>query len=95
MLTLVLSQSNKTRSIDFLSTRTGWLLTLNRSPSAYNWILGFLVGFVGSLIPPATSEPNSFIQLSVKEIFGGSRGDAFTFSYMVSPVSIMIAFGIQ
>ena len=45
--------------------------------------------------PPATSEPNSFLQLSLKEIFGGGRGDAYTFSYMISPVSIMIASGIQ
>ena len=46
--------------------------------------IGFLV-FVWvcweSLPPPATSEPSSFIQLSVKEIFGGSRGDAYTFLY--------------
>ena len=36
----------------------------------------------------ATSEPNSFIQSCFKEIFGGGRGDAYTFSYMTSPVSI-------
>ena len=55
-----------------------------------------LVGFVWeSLPPPATSEPNSFIQSCLKEIFGGDRGDAYTFSYMISPVPIMIAFGIQ
>ena len=41
----------------------------------------FLVGFCWEpLPPPATSEPNSFIQLSSKEIFGGGRGDAYTFS---------------
>ena len=43
----------------------------------------------------ATSEPNSFIQSCFKEIFGGSRGDANTFSYMTSPVSILTTFGIQ
>ena len=35
----------------------------------------------------ATSEPNSFIQSCFKEIFGGGRGDAYTFSCMTSPVS--------
>ena len=35
-----------------------------------------------SSLPPTTSEPNSFIQLSSKEIFGG-RGDAYTFSKMI------------
>ena len=48
-----------------------------------------------SLLPPATSEPNSFIQLSKEEIFGGCRGDAYTFSYVISPVSIIVAFGAQ
>ena len=41
--------------------------------------IGFLilVGFVGSLhCFPATSEPNSFIQLSLTEIFREGRGDA-------------------
>ena len=60
--------------------------------------IGFLV-FVWvcweSSLPPATSEPNSFLQLSSKEIFGGGRGDAYSFSYVISPVSIMIAIGIQ
>ena len=46
-----------------------------------------------SFPPPATSEPKSFIQLSLKEIFAGGRGDAYTFSYMISPVSIIVAFG--
>ena len=43
----------------------------------------------------ATSEPNSSIQSCFKEIFGGGRGDAKTFSYMASPVSIRTTFGIQ
>ena len=38
---------------------------------------------------------SSFIQSSFKEIFEGSRGDAKTFSYMTSPVSIRTTFGIQ
>ena len=28
-----------------------------------------------------------------QEIFGGGRGDAYTFSYMTSPVSILLYFG--
>ena len=48
-----------------------------------------------SLLLPATSESNSFIQLSLKVIFGGGRGDIHTFSYLISPDSIIIAFGIQ
>ena len=60
-----------------------------------NWVFDF--GWIcwESSLPPATSESNSFIQLSLKETFGGGRGDANTFSYTISPVSIMIAFGIQ
>ena len=82
--------------VDFLSTRTRWLLTLHMSPCSYNWIFWFFCWVCWeSSLPPATSDPNSFIQLSSKEIFGGGRGDAYTFSYMISPVSITIAFGIQ
>ena len=36
-----------------------------------------------SLPPPTTSEPNPSIQLSLKEIFGGSQGDAYTFSHVI------------
>ena len=43
----------------------------------------------------ATSEPKFFIHSCFKEIFGGGRGDAKTFSYMTSPVSIRTTFGIQ
>ena len=55
-----------------------------------------LVGLVGNFfacrtISPSgcrtTSEPNSFIQSCFKEIFGGGRGDAKTFSDMTSPFS--------
>ena len=43
----------------------------------------------------ATFEPTSNIQSCFKEIFGGGRGDADTFSCMSSPVSILTTFGIQ
>ena len=43
----------------------------------------------------APPEPNSLFQSCFREIFGGSRGDAYTFSYMTSPVSIRTTFGIQ
>ena len=43
-----------------------------------------------SPLPPATSEANPFIQKSLKEIFGGSRGVVHTFSYMISSVSISV-----
>ena len=79
---------------DFLSTRTGWLLCQNRSSCSNSWIFGFWLGLLEFSPSPATSEPNSFIQLSSKEIFGGGWGDAKTFSKMTSPDFIMIAFGI-
>ena len=41
----------------------------------------------------ACSEPNSLFHSCFKEIFGGSRGDMYTFSYMTSPVSIQTIFG--
>ena len=37
---------------------------------------------------PATSEPNSFIQVSSKEIFGGGQRDSYNISQMMSTVSI-------
>ena len=60
-----------------------------------NWVFGF--GWIRwvSLLLQATSESNSFIQLCLKEIVGGGRGDTYTFSYVISPVSIIIAFEIQ
>ena len=89
-----------------LCEQTDGLSTLHRSPRAcvgasqpnktpffrfpeYGWVCW------ESSLPPTTSGPNSFIQLSVKEIFGRRRGDAYTFSYVISPVCIIIAFGIQ
>ena len=77
-----------------LCDQTGWLFTINKSPVL---IIGFLVfGWVcwESLPPPATSGPNSFNQLSVKEIFGGGGSDAYTLSCMFPSVSIRTAFGI-
>ena len=81
--------------VDFLSNRTGWLLTLSNSLRFYTCF--FLFGWVcwESSPPPATSQPNSFIQLSLKDIFGGGRDDAYTFSCMISPDPIMVAFGKQ
>ena len=60
-----------------------------------NWVFGF--GWIRwvSLLLPAISESNSVIQLSLKEIVGGGRGDTYTFSYMVSPDSIRTTFEIQ
>ena len=53
--------------------------------------IGFRFGWVGweRSACRATSEPNSFIQWCFKEIFGGGRGDSYTFSFMISPVSIL------
>ena len=59
-------------------------------------IIGFLVlvGFVGC--PCCFQLPlNHFIQLYLKEIVGGGRGDTYTFSYMISPDSITTTFEIQ
>ena len=43
----------------------------------------------------ACSEPNSLFHSCFKEIFGGGRGDMYTFSYKTSPISILTTFGIQ
>ena len=43
----------------------------------------------------ACSEPNSLFQSCLKEIFGGGRGDMYSFSYLASPVSILTTFGTQ
>ena len=61
-----------------------------------NWIFGLWLRFVGSLhhLQQLLNPVLSSNCLS-KEIFGGSRGDAKTFSKMIAPVSIMMAFGIQ
>ena len=47
--------------------------------------------FVEQLLNPI----NSLIQSCFKEIFGGRRGDLYTFSFLTSPVSIRTTFGIQ
>ena len=80
---------------DTLCEKIDGLLTLHRSLRAYNWVFGVCWVCWESSLPPATAETNSFIQLSLKAIFGGGRGDSYTFSYLISPVSIMIAFGIE
>ena len=60
-----------------------------------NLVLGF--GWIRwvSLLLPAFSESNSFIQLSLKEIVGGGRGDTYIVSYKTSPDSITTTFEIQ
>ena len=80
--------------VDLLSIRTV-LLLWQESPCSNNWIFGLVLGLLEYLPPPATCEPNSFIHLSLKEIFGRGWGDAYKFSFLISPVSIMIAFGTQ
>ena len=70
------------------------------SPFYHDLDLG-LVGLIGNFLLVeqrlllVVSEPNSFIQSCFKEIFGGRRGDAYTFSFLTSPVSIRTTFGIQ
>ena len=59
-----------------------------------NWVFGFGGIRWESLLLPATCEPNSFIQSCFKEIFGGRRGDTYTFSYVISPDSITTTFEI-
>ena len=78
----------------FLSKQTRWLLT-HGSPVPDNWIFGF--GWIRweSLLLPATSESNSLIQFSWREIFRGGRSDAYTFSCIISPDSITTTFGVQ
>ena len=52
-------------------------------PVLDNWVFGF--GWIRwiSLLLSATSESNSFIQLSLQEVVGGGRSDTYTFSYMI------------
>ena len=82
---LVLSQPSKKRvSISWALERDVCSVVTGRPVLR----IGFGVfGWVGWELSacPATSEPNSFIQLSLKEIFGGGRGDAYTFSYYDFP----------
>ena len=61
-----------------------------------NWVLDFGWICLESSLHPAISESNSVYPIIVeRNIVGGGRGDTYTFSYMTSPDSIMIAFGIQ
>ena len=57
------------------------------------WELGLLRNF--SLWLSNISGPNSFIQSCFKEISEGGRGDAYIFSNMPSPVSILTTFGVS
>ena len=56
-----------------------------------------LVGLIGNfeVVEQLVHLVNSFIQSCLKEIFGGIRGDSYTFSNMTFPVSILTTFGIQ
>ena len=79
VLEFLLSRPNKT------SFPISWVnepdcCSLTGLPILDNWVFDF--GWIRweSLLLPATSESNSFIQLSLKEIFGGGRGDICTFS---------------
>ena len=77
MIFLVPSRPNKTSfSISWVNgcSPTG-LPVLDNWVSSFGWIRWV------SLLLPATSESNSFIQLLLKEIFGRSRGDTYIFSY--------------
>ena len=44
-----------------------------------DWVFGFGWVCLESSLPPATSESDSFIQSSLKEIVGGGRGDTIYF----------------
>ena len=86
-LEFVLSRPNKTSfPISWVNEPDGCSLT--GLTVLDNWVFG--VGWIcwESLLLPETSESNYFIQLSLKEIFGGSRGDICTFSQIISPDSI-------
>ena len=60
--------------VDFLSNRTGWLLTLNKSPRCNNWIFGLWLGFVGSLFhlqqlrEPNCASSNCLWRKSLEEV---------------------------
>ena len=81
--TLVLSQPNKRRfSISWALELDGGSVETGRPVLTIGFVVFGWVCWELSLCP-ATSEPNSCIQLSLEEIFGGGRGDAYTFSYMI------------
>ena len=61
-----------------------------------------LVGLIGNfliveqLVPLVVEQLlNPILSSCFKEIFGGRRGDAYTFSSLTSPISIRTTFGIQ
>ena len=91
VLEFVLSQPNKSSfPISWVSKQDGCSLTsltvLDNCVFDFGWIRWV------SLLLPATSESNSIIQLSLKEIVGGGRSDTHTFSCMISPDSITTTF---
>ena len=94
VLEFVLPQPNKTSfPISWVSKPGGCSLTGLTVHD--NWVVD--VGRIcwESSLSPATYESTSFIQLSSKKFFGGSRGDAYTFSWMISPDSVTTTFEIQ
>ena len=82
--------------VDFLSGRNGWLLPLNRSLRSYNWVFGFWLGLLGVF----TSSSN-FLNpiLSSKCLYKKSSEEVVVTHILsrkwLSPVPIMIAFGIR
>ena len=76
---------------------TGCPVLLSWSGLGFSWFDWALLD-CWTICPPgrwASSEPNSLFQSCFKEIFGGGRGDAYTFSNMNSQVSILTTFGTQ
>ena len=57
-----------------------------------------LIGLIGNFLlveQLLLLVPNSLFHSCFNEIFGGNRGDMFTFSKMTSPVFSLTTFGIQ
>ena len=97
----VLSWFASTSKLAFLQSREkrasiSWLLERDvfSATTGHPLLSWFGFGF-GLLLVEQLLNPIPFIQSCFKEIFGGSRGDAYTFSYMISTVSIRTTFGIQ
>ena len=95
VLTLVLSQSNKTR------LSTSWAL----EPDGCSLLTSLPVLTIGFLVFGCICWEDfttlqqllnpKFPPIVFKRNPEGGRGDAHTFSYLISPVSIMIVLGIQ
>ena len=94
VLEFVLSKPTKTPfPISFVNKPTGCSLT---SLSVLdNWVFGFWLGLLEIFTTSSNFWTQFFHPLSWKEIFGGGRGDAYTFSKKISPDPITIASGIH